>query len=96
VVVGDERTLQRPTTPVHGLVWPYDVDAAIVGSGREVLAQSSAHGAAHPAVLEHGHGGVVTMRWREPQRAVSPGQSVVFYDAANRFVLGGGISCATS
>ena len=28
----------------------------------------------------------------EPQRRVAPGQSVVFYDPSNRYVLGGGIA----
>jgi len=60
------------------------------------MVQSSAHGAVHPAVLEHGRDGEVEVRWRAPQRAVAPGQTTVFYDAANQFVLGGGISCATS
>ena len=96
VVVGDERALDRSTTMVRELAWPHDGDAAVVGSGRELLVQSSAHGAVHPAVLEHGHAGTVTIRWNEPQRAVAPGQTTVFYDATNRFVLGGGISCATS
>ncbi|MBU6200924.1 MAG: tRNA 2-thiouridine(34) synthase MnmA [Acidobacteria bacterium] len=96
VVVGDERALDRPTTTVRGVAWPHDADAAAVGSGREVLVQSSAHGAVHPAVLEHGRDDEVTVRWREPQRAVAPGQTTVFYDPANRFVVGGGISCATS
>ena len=53
----------------------------------EVMVQCSAHGAAMPARLD-GH----TVRWNEPQRCVAPGQSVVFYDASNRYVLGGGIA----
>ena len=96
VVVGDERGLARPTTALRGLAWPHDGDAAVVGSGREVLVQSSAHGAPVPAVLEHAPDGAVTIHWREPQRAVAPGQTAVFYDASNQFVLGGGVSCATS
>ena len=34
----------------------------------------------------------VVLRWREPQRRVAPGQSVVMYDDADRVVLGGGIA----
>jgi tRNA-specific 2-thiouridylase len=30
--------------------------------------------------------------WDAPERRVAPGQSVVFYDAADRVVLGGGIA----
>jgi tRNA-specific 2-thiouridylase len=96
VVVGDERALDRPTTAVGELAWPHEGDAAVVGSDREVLVQSSAHGAVHAALLEHGRDGTVEIRWRVPQRAVAPGQTTVFYDATNQFVIGGGISCATS
>jgi tRNA-specific 2-thiouridylase len=34
----------------------------------------------------------VHVRWAEPQRRVSPGQSVVFYDHTDTYVLGGGIA----
>jgi tRNA-specific 2-thiouridylase len=50
-----------------------------------VFAQTSAHGEARPAVLR---GDV--LRWREPQRIVAPGQSVVLYDGDT--VLGGAIA----
>jgi tRNA-specific 2-thiouridylase len=49
-----------------------------------VLAQTSAHGRPHPAVLDDD-----VLRWREPQRRVAPGQSVVFYDGDE--VLGGAL-----
>jgi tRNA-specific 2-thiouridylase len=32
------------------------------------------------------------LRWRQPQRRVAPGQSIVMYDSDDRVVLGGGIA----
>lgn len=78
VVVGDDAALLTVEQPFVEPVW----SAAPVRG--EVLVQCSAHGAARPAVLD---GDV--LRWQEPQRTVAPGQSVVFYDTSDRFVLGG-------
>ncbi|MGZ4806549.1 MAG: tRNA 2-thiouridine(34) synthase MnmA [Ilumatobacteraceae bacterium] len=81
IVVGDEMDLYDTELTVGNLVWadrPY--------SG-EVMVQCSAHGAAMPALLR-----AETVHWHAPQRCVAPGQSVVFYDAGNRYVLGGGIA----
>ncbi|NDH44756.1 MAG: hypothetical protein EBY04_00055 [Actinobacteria bacterium] len=58
--------------------------------GSDVLVQASAHGAAQPAVIESSAAREFVVRWMTPQRRVAPGQSVVLYDATNRFVLGGG------
>jgi len=96
VVVGDERNLARATTAVRDLRWPYDGDSTIVGSGRVVLVQSSAHGVPSPAVLTDATDGTVAICWREPQRVVAPGQSVVFYNDTNEFVIGGGVVCVES
>jgi len=81
VVVGDEADLYVPQLLVDRLVW---ADQPYTG---EVLVQCSAHGAAMPARLD-GH----TVHWQQPQRCVAPGQSVVFYDVGNSYVLGGGIA----
>jgi tRNA-specific 2-thiouridylase len=32
------------------------------------------------------------VRWNSPQRRVAPGQSVVFFDPTDSYVLGGGIA----
>ena len=53
----------------------------------EVLVQCSAHGVAVAATLSAG-----SLRWQRPQRAVAAGQSIVFYDATNSYVLGGAIA----
>jgi tRNA-specific 2-thiouridylase len=96
VVVGDEGGLGRAATAMRDLTWAHSMDAGVVGSGAEVLVQSSAHGQPRPAVLEPGDDGGATVRWREPQRVVAPGQSLVIYDPSNEFVIGGGVACVES
>ena len=87
VAVGDEALLRRDSQGVRAVVWAHE---PVEG---EVRVQCSAHGRAHEAVLEAGTGaGEVVVRWRSPERVVSPGQSMVFYDVADERVLGGGIA----
>jgi len=43
-----------------------------------------------PATVEPGDDGSVVLRFDEPQRAVTPGQSLVMYENAGESVLGGG------
>jgi tRNA-specific 2-thiouridylase len=81
VVVGDEAELYARELQVADLVW---ADRAYEGA---VMVQCSAHGVAEPAEL---CGDTVT--WRAPQRRVAPGQSVVFFDPSDTYVLGGGIA----
>jgi len=81
VVVGDESDLYVRETSVVDIAW---ADRPYHGG---VMVQCSAHGLAEPAEL---HDGTVT--WRAPQRRVAPGQSVVFFDPCNTYVLGGGIA----
>ena len=92
VTVGDESSLFVQETPVGSLVWPYEGDQVTVMS-RDVLVQGSAHGERSAARLvrgEHGH----LLRWVRPVRRIAPGQTVVFYDDTDTFVLGGGIVTA--
>jgi tRNA-specific 2-thiouridylase len=90
VTVGDDAALLRPRLGVERVSW---VDGPVDGV---VLVQCSAHGAARPATLSPatspGAGGSLEIVWAEPQRRVAPGQSVVFYDLADRRVLGGGLA----
>jgi tRNA-uridine 2-sulfurtransferase len=93
VVVGDEADLFGSELVVGAVSW---ADEPYVG---EVMVQCSAHGAAMPATLtgpidtDAGESpGGAAIHWHVAQRRVAPGQSVVFYDAANRYVLGGGIA----
>ena len=66
---------------VDDLVWADDPYAG------PAMVQCSAHGQALPAEVSAG-----ALHWRDPQRRVASGQSVVFYDPSNRYVLGGGIA----
>ena len=82
VTVGDEDDLYQLEQRVTGITWadgPY---------GGGVRAQCSAHGEPKSACIEGD-----TLRWGDPQRRVAPGQSVVFYDPANCYVLGGALAC---
>jgi tRNA-specific 2-thiouridylase len=87
VTVGSEDELVRDAVRVDAMTW---VDSVVTGP---VLVQCSAHGAVQPGELRVVDGGVV-VDWERPQRRVAPGQSVVFYDRSDRYVLGGGICAA--
>jgi tRNA-specific 2-thiouridylase len=89
VVVGSESDLLCTTTTVDTLVWPHADDAARL-DGATVLVQGSAHGARAAARIDS-NGGSLTLTWERPQRRISPGQTVVFYDRDDTVVLGGGI-----
>ena len=52
------------------------------------MVQCSAHGNRRARRLA----AATSVRWQHPQRRVAPGQSVVFFDPTNRYVLGGGIA----
>ncbi len=87
VVVGDETDLLDPALRAASVTW---TDQPFSG---EVLVQTSAHGEPRRATIEPPSAdGDVDVRWHEPQRRVSPGQSVVFYDPTDTYVLGGGIA----
>ena len=82
VRVGDSTMLDRASQPMFDIVWSHEpVDGP-------VRVQCGAHGAAHEATLEITADGAL-VHWREPQRAVSPGQSLVVYDPSDTVVLAG-------
>jgi len=87
VVVGDDSDSLCTTTVVERATW---IDTRTAG---EALVQCSAHGVPQPATIAgDGSGECETVRvtWSEPQRRIAPGQSVVFYDLADKCVVGGG------
>ncbi len=90
VVVGDDIELHDAGITVAAVSWVDQPE-----SGR-VLVQCSAHGSPRPATIvasADDHGGAVTeVTWDQPERRVATGQSVVFYDLTDRFVLGGGLA----
>lgn len=83
VTVGPADDLLSTKTPLVSLQWVGDAEPG------SVRVQVSAHGRTASARVHDG-----TVHWDEPQRQVAPGQSVVFYDAADRFVLGGAIAAS--
>ncbi|MEM8746486.1 MAG: tRNA 2-thiouridine(34) synthase MnmA [Actinomycetota bacterium] len=86
VTVGTDADLLTVGLDVSGVTW---VDRPVSG---EVLVQCSAHGAPRRASLVVESLDRVSITWASPERAVAPGQSVVFYDQADARVLGGGIA----
>jgi tRNA-specific 2-thiouridylase len=92
VTVGAADQLRDPGLVVEQLVW---ADGPVEGA---VDAQCSAHGAPAAAVAALRDDGAVVLQWREPQRRVAAGQSVVLYQqvadvagASGAVVVGGGI-----
>ncbi|MCU1504706.1 MAG: mnmA [Ilumatobacteraceae bacterium] len=81
VVVGPESALDRDVQRITRPVWAHE---PIRG---DVLVQCSAHGTPAPARLVGDE-----VRWEAPQRAVAAGQSIVFYDRTNTYVLGGALA----
>ncbi|MEO7398409.1 MAG: aminomethyltransferase beta-barrel domain-containing protein, partial [Ilumatobacteraceae bacterium] len=93
ITVGDEADLFVSGHLVNDMTWIHG--AGTMPAEAMVLVQCSAHGTPHSAVVSIGvDGTTATITWQHPQRRVAPGQSVVLYDAADRFVLGGGIAGA--
>lgn len=88
VVVGDEWLLSVDSTVVHSIVWAH---RPVEGG---VRVQCSAHGATASATIspDDASPDTVVVRWSQPHRRVAAGQSVVFYDSTDRYVLGGGIA----
>jgi tRNA-specific 2-thiouridylase len=85
VVVGPAEELHRTSAELRDVRWPVGRD---VGELRVFVQLRSRHSAA-PARVLRGEGDRVRVEFDEPQRAVTPGQSAVFYDDDR--VVGGGI-----
>jgi len=90
VVVGPEALLDVATERVERVIWG---STPVEGA---VRVQCSAHGEAHRAEIDVIGSDEVLVRWSEPQRRVSPGQSAVFYDVDGDVVLGGGVVSSPS
>lgn len=87
VTVGDQESLRTDTVRVGDLSWPHASDDTMAS---RVLVQGSAHGARAAARVQV-RGDEAEIVWERPQRCISPGQSVVFYDESDTYVVGGGI-----
>ena len=83
VVVGKERDLYSRGLVAEGLSWVRDAPPG----GSRVCAKIRHRHREEDAVIEIS-GGSATVKFADPQRAVTPGQAVVFYNKGE--VLGGG------
>lgn len=92
VVVGSEEDLLVTRTRVTEVSWPHLTDTKRYVDTK-VLVQGSAHGARSSATLRQDDAGYL-LEWDRPQRRIAPGQSVVWYDETDSYVLGGGIVIA--
>ena len=94
VVVGPREMLMTQFEVIDNIVWPVGQPDEVVGAGLAVMVQCSAHGETAPATLQIIEGRL-HLNWFEPHLRVSPGQSVVFYDPTDTYVVGGGIVSAS-
>lgn len=85
VVVGPHEDLMAPGLLAEGLTF---VSGEPPQGRIDVAVRIRYRSEAVPAVLELGDDGRAAVRFARPQRAVTPGQAVVFY--AGEQVLGGG------
>ncbi|MDE2728469.1 MAG: tRNA 2-thiouridine(34) synthase MnmA [Gemmatimonadota bacterium] len=86
IVVGDDEDLLNDRLIADGVNWhTEDAPAGEVRGQAKIRYRQEAT----PAVITPCEPGVVRVDFEYPQRAVTPGQSVVFYDGET--VLGGGI-----
>lgn len=90
VVIGPRELLMTSREKVTQLVWPDGAPRDLSGAGVSVMVQCSAHGETAAATLKMIDASVV-IKWCSPHMRVSPGQSVVFYDPTDTYVVGGGI-----
>lgn len=86
LIVGDDRDVYSPGLIADDI--NFIRDESVEGPLR-IAARIRYHAAEAPAVLSPLPGRQVRVDFDKPQRAVSPGQSVVFYDG--EYVVGGGI-----
>jgi tRNA-uridine 2-sulfurtransferase len=86
VVLGTEESLRRSQCDVADLNL---FDPSLLTGSTEVEVKVRYATPATPATLQPLSGGTLRVLFHAPQRALSPGQSAVFY--RNEYVLGGGI-----
>ena len=87
IVVGGSEDLLAVGLVADDINW---VGISGVQESRQVLAKIRYNMDAVPARLQSGEReGEITVHFETPQRAVTPGQSVVLYDLAGKSVLGG-------
>jgi tRNA-specific 2-thiouridylase len=91
VVIGDRGELDRRELTASGCNWLHPTGPANENSEQRCHAQIRYNAPAQPATITTLADRRVSVVFDAPQFAVTPGQAVVWYDAAeNRRVLGGG------
>ena len=85
VIVGPERSLYKKTLNASQVNW---ISGQDLKSSLSVKAQIRYNHKAQDAVVIPKNSGQVEVKFKNPQRAITPGQSVVFYD--RDILLGGG------
>jgi tRNA-specific 2-thiouridylase len=85
IIVGPRSSLFKQDMVVHDLNW---ISRDGPFKGEEVEVQIRYNSCAERAEIKECAGGRVVVRFREPQRAITPGQAAVFYRGDE--VLGGG------
>jgi tRNA-uridine 2-sulfurtransferase len=88
VVVGPQEALERSSLAAARVTYVHGAAPAEVF---DCLAQIRAHAAAAPARVQALQGGRAQVEFAASQRAVTPGQAIVFYDGDA--VIGGGRIC---
>jgi tRNA-specific 2-thiouridylase len=96
VVVGRDEELYAEGLVADNCVWSAIPELPAEADPMSVLVKIRYNGTAAPALIVSGNkSGTVEARFTQPQRAVTPGQSAVFYggegDEAGNVVIGGGI-----
>ena len=93
VVVGKDEELFASGLIADTCIWSAIPDITAVENPLAVTAKIRYNGTAVPAAIKAGHdSGTVEAHFAMPQRAVTPGQSAVFYGGEdNQVVIGGGI-----
>ena len=86
VVIGEENDVFSDHLVCKDVNW-MAIDG-LHGGEREVLAKIRYSHKGSPCIIRELPDGTVECRFKEPQRAITPGQAVVFYE--NECVVGGG------
>lgn len=86
VVVGKNQDLMQTALTAREVNW-ISIPRPLASRRAQVKIRNK-HAAADAILIPHGDANRVTVKFDEPQRAVTPGQAAVFYDG--ELVLGGG------
>ena len=91
VLVGPDEATLAVELHAEDAIWS-GRDAPAPGERFGARVQVRSRHEAAPAEVEGGEGGAFHVRFAQPQRAITPGQSAVVYDAdAGELLLGGGV-----